>query len=163
MQMSDNLLKIQKGYQLTPKDVEMINAYLRTRQTDVIVSGDQRVNDNMRSTAGISSDNTTSVFYHTNPMTDIRVTPHDGRNTKFIRSRLPMKNALKMGSNSLGHKKVRLVFTIFLSLIAFTLFGFADTMGSYDKVTAATQSIIDSGVKNASFSLAVREESYSKG
>ena len=163
LMMNDNLLKIEKGYQLTAKDVELINEYLRNRETDVIVSGDARLNDNVRNAAGISADNKSAVFKDTDKENDVKVKEYDGHKTKFIRSRLPMKNAVKMGSSSLGHKKVRLVFTIILSLVAFALFGFADTMGSYDKVTAATNSIIDTGVKNASFSLGVREESWSKG
>ena len=161
LQMNDNLLRIEKGYQLTAKDVELINEYLRTRETDVIVSGDKRLNDNVRNVAGISQDNKSSVFNSTDPAKDVKVKQYDSKQTKFIRSSLPMKNAVKMGSSSLGHKKVRLVFTIFLSLIAFALFGFADTLGAYDKVTAATNSIVDTGIKNASFSLGVKYETYS--
>ncbi|MBR2474204.1 MAG: ATP-binding cassette domain-containing protein, partial [Clostridia bacterium] len=163
LQMNDNLLKIEKGYQLTPKDVELINEYLRTRETDIIVSGDKRLNDSVRNVAGISQDNKSSVFNSTDPEKDVKVKKYDGKQTKFIRSSLPMKNAVKMGSSSLGHKKVRLVFTIFLSLIAFALFGFADTLGAYDKITAATNSIVDTQIKNASFSVGVKYESWSKG
>lgn len=163
LQMNDNLLKIEKGYQLTAKDVELINEYLRTRETDIIVSGDKRLNDSVRNVAGISQDNKSSVFAATNPAKDVNVKQYDGKQTRFIRSSLPMKNAVKMGSSSLGHKKVRLVFTIFLSLIAFALFGFADTLGAYDKVTAATNSIVDTGIKNASFSVGVKYEAWSKG
>lgn len=163
LMMNDNLLRIEKGYQLTAKDLDLINAYLRDRETDVLLSSDARVNDSVRSAAGISSDNKSAVFKDTDKEKDVPLKQYDSKKTSFIRSRLPMKNAVKMGSSSLGHKKFRLIFTIFLSLIAFTLFGFADTMGSYDKVTATTNSIIDSGVKNASFSLGVKEETYSKG
>ena len=54
--------------------------------------------------------------------------------------------------------------TVFLSLIAFGLFGFADTMAAYNKYTAATSSVIDSNIQNASFSLNVkRTYTYSDG
>ncbi len=163
LQMGESLLKIRCGYQLTPDDVALINRYLSTRQTDVIVSGDARLNENVRNVAGISENNTTSTFNYTNPATDIPLRMYDGSKTRFIRSRLPVKNAVKMGASGLKHKVFRLVVTIFLSLVAFTLFGFADTMGSYDKVTATTNSIIDTHVKNASFSLAVKESFYQNG
>lgn len=156
LQMNDNLLRIEKGYQLTSRDLELINAYLREQPTDILISGDSRINAGVKNTAGISEDNSSSVFKETDEETDVRVKEYDKKNTKFIRSRLPMKNALKMGSSSLGHKKFRLVMTIFLSLIAFALFGFADTLGAYDKITAATDSIVDSNVQNASFSFAVK-------
>ena len=163
LQMNDNLLKIEKGYQLTAKDVELINEYLRTRETDIIVSGDKRLNDSVRNVAGISQDNKSAVFDTTDPSKDVPVKTYDGRQTRFIRSSLPMKNAVKMGSNSLGHKTSRLLITILLSLIAFALFGFADTLGAYDKITAATSSIVDTGIKNASFTIGVRCETWSKG
>jgi len=109
----------------------------------------------VRTAAGISSDGKTSSFDDTKK-SDVPVKSYKKEDSKFIRSSLPMKNAVKMGANSLGHKKFRLVFTIFLSLIAFALFGFADTMGSYNKYVAATESIIDSGIKNASVTLGVQ-------
>lgn len=163
LQMGENLLKIRQGYRLTPDDVELINRYLSTRQTDVIVSGDPRLNENVRNVAGISENNTTTTFNYTNPATDIPMRMYDGTQTRFIRSRLPIKNALKMGASGLKHKVFRLVVTIFLSLVAFTLFGFADTMASYDKITATTKSIIDTQIKNASFTLEVKEMMYQNG
>ena len=164
LKMSDNLLRIEQGYQLTAKDVELINEYLRKQSSDIIISGDRRVNDSVRSAAGISQNNTTSVFNDTDESKDVETKEYNGKETKFIRSRLPFKNALKMGSTSLGHKKFRLVLTIFLSMIAFALFGFADTLGAYDKIVAATDSIIDSNVQNASFTLGVKHTyTYSDG
>lgn len=163
VRMNDNLLKIEKGYQLTAKDVELINEYLRTREADILVSGDKRLNDNVRAVAGISADNRSSVFDNTDPATDVKVKTYDGKQTKFIRSSLPMKNAVKMSTSSLGHKKFRLVLTIFLSLIAFALFGFADTLGAYDKITTGTTSMVDSNIKNASFQLGVKYSYYYGG
>ena len=156
LKMNDNLLRIEQGYQLTAKDVELINEYLRSQSSEILISGDQRLNSNVRSTAGISEDNTSSVFADTDAKKDIVVKDYSGTKTKFIRSRLPMKNALKIGGSSLGHKKFRLVMTILLSMIAFALFGFADSLGSYNKIVAATDSIMDSHIQNASFSLGVK-------
>ena len=156
LKMSDNLLRIERGYQLTAADLELINEYLAKQNAEILISGDARLNDSVRSEAGISQNNCTAVFADTDPEADVKVEKYDGKKTKFIKSRLPMKNAIKIGGSSLGHKKFRLVMTIFLSLIAFALFGFADTLGGYDKITAATESIIDSHVQNASFSLSLK-------
>ena len=156
LKMSDNLLRIERGYQLTANDLALINEYLAKQDAEILISGDKRLNDSVRSEAGISQNNCTAVFDDTDPDVDVKVEKYDGKKTKFIKSRLPMKNAIKIGGSSLGHKKFRLVMTIFLSLIAFALFGFADTLGGYDKITAATESIIDSHVQNASFSLSLK-------
>ncbi len=164
LQMNDNLLRIEKGYQLTAEDVKLINEYLRRQETEILISGDRRINDGVKVTAGISEDNTSAVFKDTDEAVDVKKKSYDKKDAKFIRSRLPMKNALKMGSSSLGHKKFRLVITILLSLIAFALFGFADSMGAYDKIIAATDSIVDTGITNASYSLGVKHKwVYSDG
>ncbi len=156
VKMGNNLLRIEEGYQLTARDVEIINEYLRAQQGEILVSGDKRINDGVRSSAGISDNNTSSVFDDTDETRDVPLKKYDAKTTKFIRSRLPMKNALKIGSSGLGHKKFRLVSTIALSLVAFTLFGFADTLGSYDKHDAAVESIMDSHIQNASFTLRLK-------
>ncbi len=154
--ISGHILKIKGGYRLTADDLEMINRYLAEHSEDVLLSGDGRVNEELRSAAGISDRGTTAVFEGTDAEKDYTLKKYEKKDSKFIRSRLPMKNALRMGSSGLKHKKFRLVMTIFLSLIAFALFGLADTMGAYDKIVATTDSIADSNVKNASVSLGVR-------
>ena len=155
--INDHILRIERGYQLTARDLEMINAYLAGNTGDVLLSGDRRVNDELRSAAGISEDGGTSVFEGTKPEKDVKLKSYEAGKTKFIRSRLPMKNAVKMGASSLKHKTVRLVFTIILSLVAFGMFGLADTLAAYNKITAATESILKSEQKTASFALFVRE------
>ena len=155
-QVSRHILQIKGGYRLTPEDVEMINNYLATSPEGVILSGDNRVNGELRSAAGITEDGGTTVFENTDMAKDVTVKEYDGRKTKFIRSRLPLKNAVKIGASGLKYKKFRLFMTILLSLVAFGMFGLADTMAAYNKITAATSSILDSHISNASFSLGVK-------
>jgi len=157
--VGDRVLEIKGGYQLTTEDLTMINRYLAENGRGALLSGDERVNSELRSAAGISESGSINMFEETGAG-DVPTEAYDGKTTKFIRSRLPAKNALKMGASGLKHKRFRLCFTIFLSLIAFALFGLADTMAAYDKITAATRSILDSNVTNASFQLLVKETSY---
>ena len=154
--INDNLLRIKGGYRLTASDLQMINDYLSTNHNDIILSSDGRINDELRSAVGISAEGNTSIFEGTDDKTDYTLKQYKKEDSKFIRSRLPAKNALRIGSSGLKHKKFRLVMTIFLSLISFALFGFADTLGAYEKVTSAVDSIIDSNISSASMSLGVR-------
>lgn len=156
-QMSDKILRIRPGYRLTAADLQMINDYLATNEEGVLLSADGRVNEELRSAAGITEDGSTAVFEETDAQRDVPVQQYDGKKTKFIRSRLPMKNAVKMGASGLKHKKFRLFMTILLSLIAFSMFGIADTMAAYNKASTATRSILDSNIDNASFSLSLKE------
>ena len=155
-QINDRILRIKGGYRLTQNDLQMINEYLQQNNHDIILSGDTRINDELRSAAGISAEGNTAVFEETDGEKDIKLRNYDKKESKFIRSKLPAKNALRIGASGLKHKKFRLVMTIFLSLIAFALFGFADTLGAYDKETAAVSSVMDSGIKNASVRLGVK-------
>ncbi len=163
--LSGQILRIKRGYRLTERDLQMINEYLaRNDQADVLLSGDGRVNEELRSVAGISDQGTVSVFEGTDEEKDVCLKKYEKKDSHFIRSRLPVKNALRMGASGLRHKKFRLTMTVLLSTIAFALFGFADSMAAYQKITSATDSLMDSNVKNASISLGVkRTVTYSDG
>ena len=62
-----------------------------------------------------------------------------------------------MGASGLGYKKLRLFFTILLSLVAFTLFGVADSLAAYNKIDAIVNSIIDGNIQTAALT---KEETY---
>ncbi len=163
-QIGGKILRIKGGYRLTEADLRMINEYLSKNDGDVLLSGDGRVNEELRSAAGISERGTTSVFEGTDVEKDYKLKKYEKADSRFIRSKLPMKNALRMGTSGLKHKKFRLVMTVLLSLLAFAMFGFADTMAAYRKINATTESLMDSNVKNASVTLGVlRTLTYSDG
>lgn len=63
---------------------------------------------------------------------------------KLIRSHLPARHAVRMGASGLKTKPVRLVFTIFLSVVAFILFGLASTLMLFDGKKVTVQSLMDS-------------------
>ena len=157
--IGSSILRIKAGYTLTAEDLRLINAYLAENASDVLLSGDGRINDELRSAAGISETGAMAVFERTDAEKDYALKRYEKKDSHFIRSRLPMKNAVRMGASGLKHKKFRLVMTVFLSLIAFALFGFADTLAAYEKFSAAVDSLYDSNVRNASFTLGVRHTS----
>ena len=75
---------------------------------------------------------------------------HKKGNFKLIKSKLPLKNAFKIGASGLKHKKIRLVVTILLSFVAFSLFALADTFGNYNHIKTCTNSIKDTNITYAS-------------
>ena len=96
------------------------------------------------------------MFEGTDPKKDVPVKEYEKGKTKFIRSRLPMKNAVKMGSSGLKHKKFRLFMTVLLSFISFAMFGLSSTVAAYERIAGATASMMDSNVRNASITVGVR-------
>ena len=59
---------------------------------------------------------------------------------------------------ALNTKKIRLVITVLLSCVAFTLFGLADTFGAYNHVRTCTDSLTDNNVKHISVTAGERDE-----
>ncbi len=131
-------IRISAGYMLTEEDRILINKYLAEGEGAVIKKKEGKKRRRVSSGEFVPTD-------------ESKIPARSGNDFKLIKSRLSMKNAFKLGSSGLKHKKFRLVFTIFLSLISFTLFGLADTIAAYDSVNTATTSISDTGVSYASF------------
>lgn len=131
-------IEIPADYHLTEEDRQQINAYL----------------DQLKSGASMVLPSQVQRFCDTDTS---KIPVQDGSDFSLIQSKLPMKSAFKIGCSSLKHKRFRLVMTIFLSVVAFTLFAFVDTFGSYDHIRACTDSLIDSEVNYVSVNQAVRQ------
>ena len=104
---------VKEGYQLIPKDLEMINHYLQKEKNLSIIS---KPEDEFQKQ---------EVFVETKSDFALKTYVDD---FKMIKSRLPFRMAFKMGASGLNHKKFRLFITILLSLVAFTLFGATDSL-----------------------------------
>ncbi len=136
-------IQVPVGYHLTEEDRNAINAYIQDMQSQTNI----RIG---RKKAG-------QKFV---PTDTGKIKSADAESFHLIKSKLPMKNAFKIGASGLGHKKIRLVVTILLSCIAFGLFGLADTFGAYNHIKTCTNSIVDTGVSYASI---VRSYKYGSG
>lgn len=148
--IDNRILQIKGGYTLTKKDMDIINEYLKGQSDDTIISSDKRTNDNLKKIAMISEDGSKASFKDTSEE-DTVTKEYDKSKTKFIKSRLPYRNALKIGASSLKVKPLRLFFTILLSFIAFAMFGLTDTLAAYNERGTATQSILDSSISYVTY------------
>ncbi len=128
----DNCVEIPAGYHLTPEDREKINSYIDSLsgQNTRLIIGSAKQQGNFAPTdvsriGGVDS----------------------GEPFRLIRSHLPMNVAFRLGASSLKYKKFRLVVTVLLSCVAFTLFGLADTFSAYNHVRTCTDSLMDNRVE----------------
>lgn len=128
----DNIVEVPCGYHLTEEDRKSINAYIEKLKEGSLEITVSRKNE------------ASKRFVKTDTS---KIKTEDGSTFKLIKSKLPLKNAFKIGASGLKHKKIRLVFTILLSCIAFGLFGLSDTFGAYNHIKTCTNSLTDSGVK----------------
>ncbi len=60
-----------------------------------------------------------------------------------IKSHLPLKDSLKLGIGSLKHKKIKLAFTIFLTILTLGFLSCTDTLSSYDFSTGHAKLLAD--------------------
>ncbi len=141
LSFSGKEIAIKDGYELTPEDIVSINQYIKKVKSGATLV----VSDNRRE----------KIFKPTNQNAIVQKISSA---FKLIKSKLSIKNAFTLGSSGLKHKPVRLVFTIFLSFIAFSLFGLADTIASYDNINTCTNSIVDSSIDYVSFSKVVNRQ-----
>ncbi len=135
-------IEVAAGYHLTEEDRIQINEYI------------DKIQENSAQIVIGRKTKFAKKFVETN---HDRIIYEDNSPFKTIKSKLPLKSAFKIGASALKYKKIRLVFTILLSCIAFGLFGLADTFGSYNHIKTCTNSLIDSNVKVASLMKSVKE------
>ena len=118
----DKKLILKHGATLTSKDIMLINEAMQNENTQLEVT----------------SKNDAKTFYehaHIHFVDSKKVKTkkqNDFKPFELIKSNLPTYNAFKMGKSGLKHKKVKLFFTLFLTIIALTLFGLSDLMGSFN-------------------------------
>lgn len=125
---SGSTATVPAGYHLTEEDVALINEYI-----DKLKNGELEIS--------FEGTKKSKRFKETD---NSKIIKRDGSDFKLIKSKLPLRNAFKIGATGLKYKKFRLVMTIFLSCIAFSLFGLADTFGSYNLIKTCTNSLLDS-------------------
>ncbi len=140
LNFKENEIEIPDDYVLTQEDMDAINEFLRLKRAG------------QKTRLGIfSRKNKSGMAGAFVPTDESKIKPHSGEKFKLIKSRLPLKNAFKMGTQSIKHKPVRLAFTILLSVVAFSLFGLATSVAGYDHVETTRNSLVDSKINYISF------------
>lgn len=149
--IDDKIIHIKKGISLTAEDIQKITHTISTqsKETDVIISLDDKSNDQMKKISSITDDGNREVFSSTQPE-DIKTKEHDPKNFKLIKSRLHFKDSFKMGASALKSKVAKLVFTIILSFISFAMFGLVDTLAAFNRPDAVYTTIEMTGDKHIS-------------
>ena len=133
-------LTLRERYELTEEDREKINRFLELQKDNnvLLLDGTHLIpkKDRFRDTYQDAIIPEKTVF-----------TP--------VKSKLPWKRSFGIGLNSLKHKKVTLVFTVILSVVAFVLFGLADLFYSFDRIECMTDSVWDSNVSYLTISKSI--------
>ncbi len=146
--IEDSIIHIKEGTSLSKDDEQNIINFLKSNNQEKIISIENKSNKEFKKLAKINDEGNKEIFIDTNTS---NIKKESTSIFKLIKSKLSLKHASKIGSSSLKVKPFRLFMTILLSLIAFALFGLADTISAYNKYTTMTTSLIDSNYSTFTF------------
>ena len=138
----DGTICVKSGADLSDNDLGVIKDFLKNAENDVIISNNKKDVKTFKAAARISDSGVKEIFSETDEglMPKKAYTPQDSR---FIRSKLPMKHAVKIGASNLKIKPFRLFLTILLCIVGFTMFGFVSTMMFYNSDATFVQTLED--------------------
>lgn len=128
--IGDGIVAVKNAAELTESDIKEVFTRIKAAGGEsVIAFGEQNLSA-VKDAAGITDMGETQTFIETSAA-PAPVSPA-AEGAAFIKSRLPLSHAVKMGLGSLKVKPFRLIFTIFLSVLAFTMFGLFATLAAFD-------------------------------
>ena len=142
--IGENTLSVKNGAALTQQDYQYIYSFLSRNKNAIISSGEKEISD-FKKVSHITENGGKEYFAETDEK-QIPKKQYDGKKTKFIRSKLPMRHAFRIGVSGLKSKPFRLIFTILLCSVAFIMFGLFSTLMLYDKNETLYQTLNDAGV-----------------
>ncbi|MCQ2753152.1 MAG: ABC transporter ATP-binding protein/permease [Bacilli bacterium] len=133
-----NEITVKKNYVLTQKDLKEINEYLKHQKANLTIKSGK-------------TDDYKGAGKGRFTKTDESKIVTDKSGFTLIKSKLPLGRAFKMGTSGLKHKKFKLVMTIFLSLISFSLLGMSISIALATPQSATQNALYDSYINFASF------------
>ncbi len=147
--VGDNIIRLDKNRPLKEEDLPLINKAIANSEKEVYIVADAHVNNALCEAAKIDKDGNREEFVDTDP-DQIKM----GDDTfKPIKSRFSLGRAFRMGAKSLRVKPFRLVMTVLLSTVAFTLFGSSLTLSFFNSKSAVTSTISKNEITSLSFSI----------
>ena len=135
-------LCVKNGADLSEDDFAEIKAFLSRTDKDVIIAAGERDVKAFKDVSHIKENGDQEVFKDSSEL-PFEKPEYNPKDAKFIRSKLPLRHAIRIGASGLKSKPIRLFFTILLCTVAFTFFGLLSTMTFYDSEATFKQSVQD--------------------
>ncbi len=155
--IGDNIIRLSKDRPLTEKDLPLINEAMKKGGTDVYISVDSHANEALREAAKIDREGNREEFIVTDPEKIVE----GAEGFDAIKSKFSLKHAFRMGAKSLKVKPFRLVMTILLSTVSFSMFGASLTLSFFSAKSAVKSTIERNNISNVSVSISGKKSSPS--
>ena len=142
--IGEDTLSVKNGAELSAADMERIRRFLANSKGSVLLSNGEKEIADFKKAARIDENGAREAFRGTDEAA-IESKTYKPEDSRFIRSKLPARHAVRIGASGMKAKPFRLFFTIFLSFIAFTMFGLFSTLTFYDEKSVTLETYLDSG------------------
>lgn len=141
--IQENTISIKNGSELSSEDIQKITDFIKNSSSDVIISNGEKNIQNFKKSNRID-DNDSSEKFDATKEENIKTREYTAEEGKFLKSKLPLRKAIRIGASSMKVKPIRLFFTLLLSIAAFTLFGVFSTMMLFNEKTVLIDSLKNS-------------------
>ncbi len=138
--LGENTISIKSGASLTQQELLSIQKFISSAREDVLISSSPQDISSFKKQARIDENGARETFARTDESA-IPVRAYAKGECKFIRSRLPLRHAIKIGASSMKIKPFRLFFTILLTFISFVMFGLFSTLMLFDEQQTMAESL----------------------
>ena len=139
-----DVITIKNGKKMTEKEIaDIVEIIKKSDGESVITLGNKdvpevkrvcRIKEESRETFRATKDDDVKEF--------------KGEKPQLIQSKLPTKQALKMGLSGLKAKPIRFIFTVFLSVMAFCIFGVFSTLMLFDSNYSLSKALEEKGYQS---------------
>lgn len=135
IELGNGVIKIAKGRKLSSQDVQRINDIIGRNSEDMYLSYNTIFNQTIGSVIG--DDSNAVSFIKTNESLIFS----DDSHFEPIKSKLSWKKCIKMSLSIIKHKPIRLIITVLLCFISFTLFALTSIFATYNSTDSMTNTI----------------------
>ena len=156
--IDNDIVYIKKGKEVTAAELKTITDIIneKSKNSDTFISFNKDANDKLKEGAKINDSGNKEKFLDTEKE-DIKIKQYNPNSLKLIKSRLKFSDSLKMGASALKNKVAKLIFTIFLSFFAFTVFGIVDALGQWNRADSVYQAMTLQSQTQLAFRKSVKE------
>ncbi len=137
-QVGEDTLFVRAG-EPSEETIRAISEFLRRGKGEIVLTKGEAEIERFRRANRIDGSGAKTRFVQTD---ESAIPQKEYGETAFIRSRLPARKAIKLGASGLRLKPFRLALTVFLSFVAFTMFGLLSTLMLYNPKTVMKRSFM---------------------
>ena len=128
--INDDTVAVKDWSKVTEEDIQRIVGVMKKKGKETIITSNEKNVPEIKRLCNVSDIQSSESGF--GPTGYVAQKQYDGKQTRFIKSRLPMKHALRMAGDGVKSKPIRLCFTILLSVIAFVFFGVSTSLAMYN-------------------------------